>query len=343
MQGPTLFDCSYRYWLSDPETSFDAWLSRQDYKKDTMAIYRWMWQKFCRWLAQHRYRLDTLQADQLAQFVKEEALLKRHGYRYVRLIERVYQHLLSLPDAPAGRLNPASKAAQQGAATGRNDPTGFFSAAERDRLARLIETGKLTEEKEEEKKTRRGVNPAQQAWRRDRDLALLGVFLGGGLKVHEAEGLTVSCIVGGDRLQLPFSPKTRGAGREGDTGAGQFARAVPLEPFAVVALRRWLARRGPCGGAEPLFPASEQGRPLDASNVFRRVRTLLDEAGVADQEAARACCQTLRNAYAATLLERAVPDDEIVARMGWSDVSIVGRLRFAYEAWLARQSGAPLP
>ncbi|NHR04453.1 tyrosine-type recombinase/integrase [Chromobacterium haemolyticum] len=332
MHTQTLFDSSYSLWMTDPEVAFSSWLASQNIKKDSIEVYCWMWGKFCRWMAEHNYRLDTLEKDQLGQFINEEELVKKQGYRYVRLIERVYLRINSLPDAPRNTINPAKDAAKNRLAIGKDAPMGFFSVEDRRRLALIVETGQV-DDGGGKGKTGKSLKGEAGIWKRERDLALLGMFLGGGLKVHEVNGLTISCILNAETIALPYDPKARGSDAIDGAGAGTFEHQVKLEPFAVLALQRWLHQRSLNTEGNVLFPSSTKGAAMDPSSIFRRIQRLLLEAGLDQINGARSCCQTLRNCFAATHLDRETPAGEIAQLMGFVDVVTVERVRFAYEQW----------
>ena len=66
---------------------------------------------------------------------------------------------------------------------------------------------------------------------------------------------------------------------------------------------------------------------MHPSTIFRAVQTVLREAGIVG---ARACGQTLRNSYAATLIDLGFSDDQIAEAMGFFDVTSAIRLRAAW-------------
>ena len=72
---------------------------------------------------------------------------------------------------------------------------------------------------------------------------------------------------------------------------------------------------------------------MHASTLFRAVRGLLKEAGIAG---ARACGQTLRNTYGATLIDLGLTDDEVASYMGFFDPMSAIRLR---ASWTRAQGG----
>ena len=163
--SPTLFTVSGKLadWEARPLECFEEWLSQKEISQDSAKIYLWMWGKFTDWCVAHGVEMGHVRGAHIEEFLNWAGLKKHHRYRYVRLIERVYQFLaLSNP----GLNNPGSQAARQKVGEGHNSPTTFLSQDQRDALIQWI----------------------------GRDLAIAAVMLGGGVKVSEARMLSVSCM-----------------------------------------------------------------------------------------------------------------------------------------------------
>lgn len=354
MTSPFLFHNHYQDWITTPEEAFATWLANKPLKLSSANIYLWMWNKFCRWSAENGLRLDTLDHRDLARFLNHTRQSKLHTYHYLRLIERAYLFLLALPDAPPGQSNPASQAIQQLATKVRNDPTSFLDHAARERVQQLIATGQwspppLAAVAEHASANASTTNPgsatvlgqpthaahptprrkptrltgAAGEWKRQRDLALAGVFLGGGLRVQEAVNLTLSCI-SSDGSQL-FVPHSTGS-QDGDS---QFSRQISLAPFSVIALQRWLALRNSQTYGDHVFAATSKGKVMDPSSMFRRIKLLLAEL-LLDHIEGRSCCQTLRNTYIATLFDQELPLSQVAEMAGLAEVVTAARLHRSY-------------
>lgn len=353
MTSLQLFDTTYQDWIENPERAFATWLSNKPLKENSAGIYLWMWGKFCRWSAENGLRLDTLDDRDLVRFLHHTRQNKLQTYHYLRLIERAYLFLMALPDAPAGRRNPASLAIQQLPNKVHNDPTSFLDQPTRERLQHLIETGNWSPPlfSEVEHKTVTASSPSLAAanapnqlvqnphfaprrkvarlsgpageWKRLRDLALAGVFLGGGLRVQEAVSLTLSCI-SSDSTQL-LIPNTAGTPHN----ESQFSRQITLAPFAVIALQRWLTLRSKATYGDHVFTATTKGKVMDPSSMFRRIKLILEELKLEHIEG-RTCCQTLRNAYIATLLDQERSLQEVAALAGLTEVVTAARLHRSY-------------
>lgn len=307
-----------------------------------MATYRHMWAVFVRWMVFNGLTLATLKDVRIREFI-EKAQYREHSesphakhpgntgrslypYHLLKLIEAAYDFFNGLPDAPEGAVNPAQQVLLQSIATGRNRPPSFFTLHDQDKIVRLVREGMHDQGGLQ---TADETDDSAAARMFARDSALIGVLLGGGLKLSEALALTISSIKPNGSVQVPFSPKTRGGDKHGDTGAGMFGRTVQLEPFARQALSRWLTLRTQLinTNEEWIFTSRTPKRPLDVSNANRRIRWMLDQAGVSYGEHARGSAQTLRNCFAANLFLKGSVDDDIQAIMGWADILSVGRFK----------------
>src|SRR6195952_494162 len=167
-------------WYTDPASAFDAWLAGQAFKASSADVYRAQWGLFLEWLKAKRVNLKTVDRLAIEQFVTQLDIRKPQRVRYLRLIERVLDHVRKIELAST---NPARFIAQDGDAPWRdareNEPTGFLAHSERAALIIHLcsPIGELS---------------TGQRWRERRDRALAGVFLGGGVKTGEAATLTVS-------------------------------------------------------------------------------------------------------------------------------------------------------
>jgi site-specific recombinase XerD len=309
-----LFDQAREDWRRDPRIAFDAWLAKQQFRKSSAEVYQAQWGLFLDWLKVRHTNLITVDSKTIADFVAGLAIRKPQRVRYLRLIERVLDHVREIELAST---NPARFIAQDGEAAWRNardnEPTGFLSSHERALLvAHLFSpVAELS---------------AAQRWRERRDRALIAVFLGGGLKTGEARKLAVSCVTAGSPWVVIESPNPL------------MTRRTRLSPFAVAALDAWLAERRESELAGNLvFPASPSGRPMHKATMLRSVDALIEGAGFADSRASRASPQTLRNTFAADLFETGVEPELVGKWLGFMQPISANRLHRAWKAWLAQQ------
>jgi integrase len=310
-QPPTdLFDREREDWLHEPRIAFDAWLVKQQFRQSSAAVYRAQWGLFLDWLKAGRKTLATVDMRSIADFIAGLSIRKPQRVRYLRLIERVLDHVRHIEPAST---NPARFIAQDGEARWQhardNEPTGFLSTAERALLAThlLSPVGALS---------------AAQRWRERRDRALIAVFLGGGLKTGEARALTVNCVNAGSPWIVI------------DAGTPASTRRTRLLPFAVEVLGAWLKEREASHLAGDLvFPASPSGRPMHKATMLRSVDALVDTSGISASREARASPQTLRNTFAADLFESGVAPELVGQWLGFVQTISANRLHRAWKTW----------
>ncbi|NYH26274.1 tyrosine-type recombinase/integrase [Paraburkholderia bryophila] len=312
-----LFDQQREDWRRDPQIAFDAWLANQHFRRSSAEVYQAQWGLFLEWLAARQKSLVTVDTHTIAEFVGGLEIRKPQRIRYLRLIERVLDHVREIESAST---NPARFIAQDGEAAWRNardnEPTGFLNHAERTALIAHL------------------FSPlpdlsAAQRWRERRDRALIAVFLGGGLKTGEAGALSVSCVnVGSPWVTI-------------ESANPMLMRRTRLAPFATAILDAWLAERRLSELAGNLvFPASPSGRPMHKATMLRAVDALIDAAGIAASRASRASPQTLRNTFAADLFESGVEAELVGQWLGFVQAVSANRLYRAWQTWADQQDSA---
>lgn len=325
-ESADLFD-SPETWSDSPDLAFSSWLKAQPVADSTRRVRASMWGKFLRYLDSLGLTLAAVSAAHVSGFINHAALEKEQAWRYVKLIERVYVHLnaLGLCDG-----NPARSAGHKGVGNRRNDPMRFLVNEERQRLQNYL-LGVLREAEEAwaQNQTKKMKKTEYAAlWAGVRDVAVAAVLVGAGVKVSELRALSVNCTSDTGVLVVPRS-------------GFDMERRIPLLPVAVEALRVWMLFREPDKDlGRVLFPAvisrrrddqRTQTAAMHPSTVFRRVSALLNDADIRD---ARACGQTLRNTFAASLIESGADDETIVAALGFKGVFSVPHLRLEHERFL---------
>lgn len=304
-----LFDRGASDWIVSPDTAFDAWLAMQEYRRSSADVYRAQWGAFLAWLRANQKNLATVDTASIANFVGELPIRKTQRMRYLRLIERVLDHIRQTELAST---NPARFIAQDGEATWRhardNEPTGFLTPAERAKLLAYLFSPI-------------GVSGSAY-WKERRDRALVAAFLGAGVKTGEARVLTISCInTSGTSLHIPSTHP-------------DFARETHLASFAIALLEAWLVERKRQNIAGDLvFPASHAGRPMHKATMLRAIDAIVESAGLASSRTARASPQTLRNTYAAELFEHDVPPERVGKWLGFVRPISSNRLHRAWKNW----------
>jgi site-specific recombinase XerD len=309
-----LFDQQRADWQADPYAAFDAWLAQQEFRASSADVYRAQWGNFLEWLTARRATLHTVQRPIIEQFVAQLDIRRPQRMRYLRLIERVLDHLRQVESAA---MNPARFIAQDGNAAWRkardNEPTGFLTHDERALLIAHLSSPL-------------GTLPGTQRWRERRDRALVAVFLGAGVKTGEAAQLTVDCYAAG----APYITV--------DAANPLLIRQARLAPFAVELLDDWLSEREAAGLAgDLLFPAAATGRSMHKATMLRAIDAVVDASGITASRVARASPQTLRNTYAAELFDDGTDPDRVGQWLGFQQTISAHRLHRAWQEWMGEQ------
>jgi site-specific recombinase XerD len=309
-----LFDQQPSDWHADPHTAFDAWLAQQAFRASSADVYRAQWGNFLEWLSSRRATLSTVQRPVIEQFVTQLDIRRTQRVRYLRLIERVLDHVREVESAAT---NPARFIAQDGEAAWRkardNEPTGFLSHDERARLIAHLESpiGPLS---------------AGQRWRERRDRALVAIFLGAGVKTGEAAQLSVDCYASG----APYITV--------DGSNPLTIRQPRLAPFAATLLDQWIEERHAARlTGNLLFPATPSGRPMHKATMLRAIDAVMDASGIGASRTARASPQTLRNTYAAELFEDGTELERVGQWLGFQQMISAHRLHRAWEEWMGEK------
>lgn len=312
-------------WLDSPVLAYSSWISRQQLRDSTKEVYIAMFGRFCEWLAGRRKRINEVSKEDIEEFLRsanpnvpasrQHAQKGRQRQQYVRQLERVFSHLGALGFTGD---NPGTKAGKANVGDGKDNPTRFLTSAERQSVVRFL--GARLDELRREKK-------GLEAWMEYRDLALIGAMIGGGIKVSHAMRLSLNCMdMDEERIEL--------------SGTGYTHRARILA-FARAPIEAWLSvqREMRGGGGLPpetkVFEAARNcgfGRmskvtTLSASSIHRRVNKILTAAGITGE---RASAQTLRNTYAAFLIDGGATNDHLIDYLGLQATETAIRLRAAY-------------
>lgn len=318
-----LFD-TLDHWVSNPTGSFNLWLGEQQFKSTTANVYRSMFARFCQWLEDEGKAIDRCESADIPRFLndpnsnlpttRQKAQSSRQRQQYIRLLERVFSHLSNLG---LQLNNPAKLASLQGAGRGKDKPTRFLNQEERDRVIEYLET-RLTE-------LQTDAAPVDN-WVEYRDLALVAVLIGAGLKVGNLKFLTLNCInIAEQYIELSQAHYTH-RGR--------------ILPFAVRPLNSWLSVR-----RQLIDPTMLEGLPvfladhsrgygrqartfqMHPSSIHRRIQKILGHCDISGE---RASPQTLRNTYAAILIDTGASDHELVDFLGLQASISAQRLRGNY-------------
>jgi len=309
-----IFDHERADWYADPHSAFDSWMAHQAFKASSADVYRAQWGLFLEWLTVKRIDLRTVDRLAIEQFVTQLKIRKPQRVRYLRLIERVLDHVREIEMAST---NPARFIAQDGDAPWRdareNEPTGFLAHGERAALIRYLFSpiGNL---------------PAGQRWRERRDRALVGAFLGAGVKTGEAAVLTVSNY----SWNQPWLTV--------EATNPEINRETRLAPFAIALLDHWISERKTARLlGNLLFPSTPSGRPMHKATMLRAIDAVIEAAGIANSRTARASPQTLRNTFAADLFESGTAPERVGQWLGFQQQISAHRLHRAWQNWTGEE------
>lgn len=300
-------------WDAHPLTSFAAFVaspafgltsSRQrdltpkPVSPESAAIYTFMFGKFAAWMVEQRLKMSTVSARDLQRFVQlahdgHRDLNSKIAYRYLRLLERCYDHLERAP-------NPAREAivGVDRAQITRDQPMMALNAEELQRFLAALPGQPADDD---------GKNAG---WKRRRDRAMQLTMALAGLRVAEAIGLLVDevgrqpDVEGGLPLNITPEQKHRTS----------YEHTTTLPKEGVAELTAWLKEREALAIPGALaFPANLEGEPLHKATVYRQVKATFARAGLA---VSRAGGRTLRNTFASQQLRQGTPQSELTEALG---------------------------
>lgn len=312
---PSLFTDGLAAWRADPVVAFDSWLVKEGIGQSSAVVYRALWNSYATWAKVHRVDMFDIAPSDMERFLDSLQIRRQQRERYHRLIERVLDDVHS---RQAGTTNAARMAKTLRGLGWRdvegNDPTGFLTPALRQAIIAWGDAVPCTVPDD--------AVPDKDTWRNVRNRALIGVFLGGGLKVAEARGLTLNCMNFAHGPWLWVRPKR------------QPMRQVALDDYAVRWVQEWSRVRQAAHTAGTwLFPGDRAGSPISVATISRLVHAFMSRAAPDDPLALAVTAQTLRNDRAAQMLEDEASHADIAERLGFADLVSVARMEVAFKAW----------
>lgn len=332
----SLFD-NAKIWDANPLVAFEAFvlspqfqlLGRRQLSQDRGAaptamrassakIYILMFGKFLRWIDERNIHLiDVSSADIMAFLEHRPAgsddenatqpgkdLNSSIRIRYLRIFERVFQHLRVHP-------NPARHAAfnifKSGNKTLRGQDLDKVAMTDAEQAA-FMAALPVAPEPYRPVADAAGAQLAR-GWKRRRDRAMQAMMLGAGLKVSEVIGIATDSVGGADAIgcvPITVSPNST-------AGTSRWHQTL-LRPFAVREVLAWRDERTALNipGAL-LFPATLGGGTLDKATVYRQVKATFVRAGIDVQ---RLGGRTLRNSFAVRELKEGASIELVGEFMG---------------------------
>lgn len=263
-------------------------------------IYVFMFNNLAGWLLEQGLKFSSVTQADLLRFIDRRVKGKRVlnskiAYRYLRLLERCYEHLEATP-------NPAQQA---------------ILGIDRAHMAQ-DEAGRALSPEQLERffAALPGEAPRQQGnkpfggWKRRRDRAMQLVIALAGLRVSEAVGLLIAEV--GRQAALDGSiALTITPDEKHDTS---HEHAVTLPRMGAEALQAWLEERESMAiPGEFVFPANLTGARMTRKTVYMQMRATFERAGM---DLARSGGRTLRNTFAKQQLEQGTPADELKDVLG---------------------------
>lgn len=267
---------------------------------ESASIYCFMFGKFVQWLTAEKKRFSQVDQQDLVRFLNHcsepgrRDLNSKIRYRYLRLLERCYQHLQAVPNPAQHEIlsvyRTGSYAKDQGMVTLTKRQLADF-------LAALPSPGIPAGRRD-------------ASWKRRRDRAMQLVMLLGGLRVAEAIGLLLGevgkQIHTDGSIDLEITPEGKH-----DTS---YEHSTVLRSPGGVELHRWLDERAELAIPGQLaFPADLQGNRLNKATVYRQVKATFARAGI---KVDRSGGRTLRNTFAVTEFVDGATTERVTEYMG---------------------------
>lgn len=288
-------------WTNTPLEALAAWLLsptfvvtkqgvEQPLRDSSAQVYRFMGGKFIREVILAHLEEDgeparpgktwaQVSSGDIQAFLVGNDLKRGIRNRYVRLLERLYDHLATkglVDHNPARGL--AIKVPSKSNASHEN--TMWLNESQQDAVVKTLPDG--------------------EAWKAQRNRALIATVLGGGLKVSEVIELRVQAL-GAKQPDgsLYIEIQVVGAGRR---------HRAKMAPWAAGILVGWIAARAEFGLlGDLLFPAKPIGGTLHKATVYRQCAAVLSDAGIDPEIIKRRGARTLRNTYAMRELSEGQP------------------------------------
>jgi site-specific recombinase XerD len=287
---------------------FEHWLARRAVtahalRESSRRVYAGMWERYVKAIPA-RYTVLTAEPQHVEDYIAArvpatgEMRSPMSQWRILAFLAEVYQ---LAREAKLCDENPAQALITQG----RKRPDGerappalqpWDTDRVRRKLAEIPETGN---------------------WQDLRDLALLNVVIGSGLKVVEVRLLRCPEIEWGKDPKHPqaiFRLPGHGMRKGHD---------VPASPQAAQSLRTWVNRRATLGFAQDyVFPGAVDGKPISQSQTHRIVSAFLKGLGIGEGTGG---LQLLRNTFATSQLQRGKPAEAVSEWMGFADPGSIER------------------
>lgn len=304
-------------WLDSPVESFKEFIGSEDYMRmckkpgvldeegspryllgvDTQKIYINMFGRFFTWMVANHTNLGNIRMEDLQRFIDEPRegrtrLSSTIRLRYLRMLERVFEHLQIVPNTAKLLAKQIDKSQ-----VGRDKPLTYLTSNQRQALVDVLADQNAID---------------TLPWKRIRDRAMIALMIGAGMKVSEVVSMECDAVgdidIKGD-LRITVEPMLM-----------NYKHDTFLEEDTVPILLRWIDERTKLDiPGNVLFPPSIAGesasgkRTLDHATVYLQVKATLSAADIhVDHKGGR----TLRNTFAVLSLLNGKSVQEVKEYLG---------------------------
>jgi integrase len=349
-RAANLFDASDT-WREEPLVAFKSLLTSPEYqltnnstatlpsghemRGNSAKVYELMFGKYVTYLKAESTNFTGATPLHVGSFLTGalETATQETVWRYIRLLERVYQHLVN---RGVVKLNPVTAWVQERIASGVSPKVGRTGAVPA--MISRADVGRL----QDWLFTHGKAELAAGRWRVFRDLTLGSLSLGTGMRCAELLKLSkrqVKYFPGGPAAERFEFDLPASASVETSKAHGTMAEESCVDLFEKYWELRWSGfpaplklgkeAKRPLPAGELVFPATLTGASLDTSTLFKNLKRFAAQAvqeGALEESLAWVLsrgAQGLRRAYVLTELEAGSADQLVAYRMGvWHQRSV---------------------
>lgn len=303
-------------WDADPARAFKEFVSTAAFAETgrrpradgtlrvpsaaSAKIYIFMFNNVSSWFMEQGLAFSTVTQSDLLRFISrtekgKRVLNSKIAYRYLRLLERCYEHLGVTPNPAQLAILGIDRAQmtrdEAGRALSDEQLARFFAALPADAPRRRRST-------------------PFDGWKRRRDRAMQVLIALAGLRVSEAVGLLLPEV--GRQPALDGSIELSITPDEKHDTSHEHTVTLPRE--GVEELMPWLQEREAMAiPGQFVFPANLTGARMTRKTVYMQMRATFERAGMA---LSRAGGRTLRNTFAKRQLDNGARPDELKDVLG---------------------------
>jgi site-specific recombinase XerD len=303
-------------WDADPIRAFKEFVSTEAFAEtgrrlradgtlrtlspESAKIYIFMFTNVARWILEQGLTFSTVTQADLLRFIDrtvngKRILNSKIAYRYLRLLERCYEHLDVAPNPAQQAIIGIDRAHMTKDEAGRilsEDQLERFFAA----LPAQAPRGRR--------------NTPFDGWKRRRDRAMQVVIALAGLRVSEAVGLLIPEV--GRQIAIDGSIVLTITPDEKHDTSHEHQVTLPRE--GADELRHWLQEREAMAiPGQFVFPANLTGTRMTRKTVYVQMRATFERAGM---DLARSGGRTLRNTFGKRQLDNGASADELKDVLG---------------------------